>query len=359
MRKAGFIIFVLLSLIFFGSCGVDPNQAPYVYPVTSLYLTETASGVQLVWDYIYTYDTFHIIRREYGSDLFEPISQIFFDSEARSTYSYLDLTAGADNVYEYGVNVVKGNLESGLVRKWIQTERGLVEFNLVKTAQALHSLSEGGFVSGFQQELNRYDNAGNLEWSKSVSGSVHHIDEFSNSDLVTVGSEYSSNSSGWDFYIARLSRDGETTVWEKTYGGTGEDLAVSVDVLSDGGIIVVGCTTSSNGDVFGIHGDYDFWVLRLNSSGNVVWKKCYGGSQGDWALSVKALSDGGFVVTGFTESNDGDVSGNHGSMDYWVIRLNANGNLVWQRCLGGNGRDEAVDILPTPDGGFIVVGRAC
>jgi len=330
---------------------------PYAYPVTNLCLTETASGVRIDWDYIYTYDTFYIIRREYGSDLFEPISQIFFDSEATSTFSYLDLTAEADNAYEYGINVLKGSLESGLTRKGIQTERGLVEFNLAKpdqvSVQALHRLSEGGFVSGIYQELKRYDNAGTLVWTRSISGFVNDINELSDGDLVLAGHVSRGN---YDLYIARISRDGETTVWEKTYGGTGSDAALSIDVLSDGGVIVAGWTTSSNGDVSGNHGSSDFWVLRLDASGNIVWKKCYGGSSEDYAYSVKALPDGGVIVAGYTYSNDGDVSGNHGDNDYWVIRLNANGNLIWQRCLGGYSSDHAYDILPTPDGGFIVVG---
>jgi len=141
-------------------------------------------------------------------------------------------------------------------------------------------------------------------------------------------------------------------VWEKTYGGATNNPAFSVDLLPDGGFVVAGFNPDD------INRLRDFWVLRLNSSGNIVWKKCYGGSDVDQAYSVKALPDGGFVVAGWTQSKDGDVSGNHGGSDYWVIRLNANGNLVWQRCLGGNAYDYAYDILPTSDGGFIVTGAA-
>ncbi|HPH11626.1 MAG TPA: hypothetical protein PKW59_12260 [Thermotogota bacterium] len=373
--KRYYVAFVLLMLIFLGAC-----IAATIEPVWGMSLTETDSGVVIRWKYGKgeSYDYFLVGRREHGSTSFKLMGKIPFTNGV-TDFSYEDRTAGGDNIYEYGISVVKGNLESSLARKRIQTEYDLVEFNTKKNTEALHILSEGGFVRVNEYDGESYpidksgdtlhwgkrlpnrgdqvlvwcDNAGNPIKPMILSDNVYIkvIDEFSNGDLIMVGEKYISSSKA-DLYIARISRDGETTVWEKTYGGATNNPAFSVDLLPDGGFVVAGFNPDD------INRLRDFWVLRLNSSGNIVWKKCYGGSDVDQAYSVKALPDGGFVVAGWTQSKDGDVSGNHGGSDYWVIRLNANGNLVWQRCLGGNAYDYAYDILPTSDGGFIVTGAA-
>ena len=86
---------------------------------------------------------------------------------------------------------------------------------------------------------------------------------------------------------------------------------------------MAGYTESNDGDVSGYHGgDYDAWVVKLNSSGDILWQKCLGGTIDDRAYSIQQTSDGGFIVAGFTVSNDGDVSGNHGASDAWVVKLN-------------------------------------
>ena len=84
--------------------------------------------------------------------------------------------------------------------------------------------------------------------------------------------------------------------------------------------------------------------------------KSLGGSEDDWAYAIKQTIDGGFVVAGHSKSNDVDVSGNHGGWDYWVVKLDATGNLVWQKSLGGSDDDEAYAVIETIDGGFIIAG---
>ncbi len=132
-----------------------------------------------------------------------------------------------------------------------------------------------------------------------------------------------------------------TIEWQKCLGGSNDDWAYSIQQTSDSGFIVAGYTESSNGDVSGNHGDYDYWVVKLNSSGDILWQKCLGGTNVDQAFSIQQTSDGGFIVAGGTFSNDGDVSGNHGNSDYWVVKLNSSGTIEWQKCLGGTDGDYA------------------
>ncbi len=106
----------------------------------------------------------------------------------------------------------------------------------------------------------------------------------------------------------------------------------------------------------GYHGDGDAWVVKLNSSGNILWQKCLGGTNSDGAYSIQQTGDGGFIVAGETDSNDGDVSGKHGDADYWVVKLNSSGDIEWQKCLGGTFRDVAQSIQQIGDWGFIVAG---
>jgi hypothetical protein len=146
--------------------------------------------------------------------------------------------------------------------------------------------------------------------------------------------------------------------WAKAYGGTGADQAYAICQTIDGGYIVAGTSPSNNGDVFGNHGGLDFWVLKLTNTGTIQWKKSYGGSSDEQAYSVKETVDGGYVVTGYTLSTNQDISGNHGYYDAWVLKLDNAGAIQWQKCLGGGNWDEGNEVLQTKDGGYVIIGRS-
>ncbi|HET7153679.1 MAG TPA: hypothetical protein VFJ29_07910, partial [Candidatus Kapabacteria bacterium] len=130
--------------------------------------------------------------------------------------------------------------------------------------------------------------------------------------------------------------------WERFYGGTEDDIAYSIQQTFDGGYIVAGTTQSWNGDVAGLHGNTtydapDYWVLKLNATGKIQWKQCYGGGNYDYAYSIQQTMDSGYIVGGSTSSSDGDVGGNYGfGYDYWIVKLNQTGSIQWQTPLGGN-----------------------
>ncbi|GHV33488.1 hypothetical protein FACS1894187_01890 [Synergistales bacterium] len=112
-------------------------------------------------------------------------------------------------------------------------------------------------------------------------------------------------------------------LWQKSLGGSGNDYAQSIQQTSDGGYIVAGWSDSRDGDVTGNHSrfSYDYWIVKLNSTGGIVWQKSLGGSSYDAAYSTQQTSDGGYIVAGSSTSNNDDVSGNHGYYDYWIVKL--------------------------------------
>src|SRR5690349_19302471 len=125
------------------------------------------------------------------------------------------------------------------------------------------------------------------------------------------------------FLILNFSYAQPSIEWQKCFGGTGWDVAESIRQTSDGGYIVAGSTLSNDGDVSSNHGSQDLWLVKLDNNGNIQWQKCLGGTDNDVAFSVQQTTDGGYIVGGQTVSNDGDVTGSHGIGEYWIVKLNS------------------------------------
>ncbi|MBL7828659.1 MAG: T9SS type A sorting domain-containing protein [Saprospiraceae bacterium] len=146
--------------------------------------------------------------------------------------------------------------------------------------------------------------------------------------------------------------------WQQTFGGSFIEEAYSVIEDSDGNTLITGVTASNDGDVFGNHGSADYWVLKLNSQGNIIWKRLLGGSKNDIATSIDETEDGGYIVAGYSNSDDFDVSANHGGeFDGWVVKLNKFGIKEWAKAIGGSKTDMIYCVQGTSDNGCIVVGE--
>ena len=152
-----------------------------------------------------------------------------------------------------------------------------------------------------------------------------------------------------------------TIEWKKTYGGTSNEIATCVIQTNDGGYAMVGYAASNDGDVSGIHGAQDIWVVKVNSTGTIEWQKMIGGSAYEQAQAIIQTTDNGYAIAGKTNSaNNGDVTGQHqaGYYDCWVVKLNSTGTILWQKTLGGTSDEESRDIIQTKDGGFCLTGIA-
>lgn len=161
------------------------------------------------------------------------------------------------------------------------------------------------------------------------------------------------------FYYQSLAQPVPYILWENNYGGSNDDYAGDVDTTAGNGYIIVGSTRSDDHDVSGTPNQTDFWIIKVNAEGNLVWNKNYGGSQDEAASAVRANLDGSFIIVGSSNSDDGNVSGHHGTVsysDFWVIKLNALGNIIWKKSFGGSDDEAAQDVRQTSDGGFIVTG---
>ena len=151
-----------------------------------------------------------------------------------------------------------------------------------------------------------------------------------------------------DAWIIKLDKDGNKQ-WQKCLGGSEQDYAASIVASNDGGYVMAGYTLSNDGDVSGNYGDYDVWAVKLSGNGDLLWQKALGGSGEDIASSITLAQDG-YVIAARTASNDGDVSGNHGAQDAWIIKIDATGNLVWQQTYGGSKGDGGRSIITTSPG---------
>ena len=193
----------------------------------------------------------------------------------------------------------------------------------------------------------RLNSDGSLAWEKTFGGNdgdnAFSIKQTTDGGYIVAGVTGLFGTGGSDAYILKLNSDG-SLAWEKTFGGSGEDQAASIQQTTDGGYIVAGYTYS-----FGV-GNSDIYVLKLNSDGSLAWEKTFGGSGEDYTYSIQQTTDGGYIVAGWTNSFG------VGNSDVYVLKLNSDGSLEWQKTFGGNGEDQATSIQQTTDGGYIVAG---
>lgn len=202
-------------------------------------------------------------------------------------------------------------------------------------------------------------------WQKSLGGTLddeaYEIQQTSDGGYIIGGSSESidgdigANKGAKDCWVVKLDNLGNIE-WETNLGGSGNETIHGIQQTTDGGYIVGAFSTSSDGDVGGNNGMRDFWIVKLNASGNLVWETSLGGSSDDILESIMQTEDGGYVAAGFSSSGDGNVTENNGSADAWIVRLDSSGSLVWETNLGGSGGDIAVSIDQTMDLGFIMTG---
>lgn len=292
-----------------------------------------------------------------------------------------------------------GNADAWVVKldnagniQWQKTLGG----NNNDVANSVQQLPDGGYIlgCGTVSENNgdiigshgagecwvvKISSTGNLEWSLCLGGLsyeyAHQVTQTSDGGFVMGGitmsldGDVTGYQGGGDYWVVKLNNIQELQ-WQKTLGGTGTDVLTSVIQTTDGGYITAGHVLSQDGDILGsgFHGTFfnDYWVVKLNSAGAIQWKKALGGTGNDWAQSIQQTVDGGYIVFGFTTSNDDDVSGNNGYLDYWMVKLNSSGAIEWQKALGGTGQegansiefqaDGAHSVQQTTDSGYIVAG---
>ena len=150
--------------------------------------------------------------------------------------------------------------------------------------------------------------------------------------------------------------------WQLGFGGTNSDVLTSLQQTADGGYIFGGYSFSPVGGnkTSPNHGGSDFWVVRVDANINTLWQRSFGGETNDHLFALEQTSDGGYVLGGYSASppSGNKTSPHYGGRDFWVVRLDANGEKLWERSFGGSGDDDLFSLQRTSDGGFIIGGRS-
>lgn len=256
--------------------------------------------------------------------------------------------------------------------------------------QSITNTSDGGVVitgvtnsrNGDFYEMNpvwgdvfviKLDKDGNVLWRRTFGGTGseegHFISTTPDGGILITGETYSNDGSFWneesylkdkDIFVIKLDKDGKSE-WNKIFGGTSEDIGESLTTTSDGGILITGMTYSNDGDFKWMNKgkmdrmNTDIFVIRLDKNGNVLWKKTFGGSERESGQSITTTSDGRILITGWTDSYDGDFEGKKKySRDIFVINLDKSGSILWKNV--GLGCHDSRSITTTSNGSVLITG---
>jgi uncharacterized delta-60 repeat protein len=225
-------------------------------------------------------------------------------------------------------------------------------------AACIHQTNDGGYIvagyysfllglSGMDAWLIKFSPEGKIQWQRAYGGTgvdcASSIQQTPDGGYIVAGYTSPSDMLSRDFWVLKLDSSGNIE-WQKAYGGSAEDWAASIGQTNDGGYIVVGITTS-----FGA-GDYDFWILKLSPNGDIEWQRAYGGENFDSAQSIQQTRDGGYIVAGYSSSFVAQYA------DIWLLKLSNKGDIEWQRTYGGDGSEWTTSIQQTNDGSYILAG---
>ena len=210
------------------------------------------------------------------------------------------------------------------------------------------------------------NNLGALEWSRYFGGSFTEIPlgivETDNHNYIIVGSSdsndfnISNNNGSYDFWMTKIAPDGSLLL-EKTFGGSEIDEASAIIATNDGNFIIVGDTRSADKDVSKNNGAADIWILKVSKEGNLIWEKTIGGSSFEVAKAIYKTQDNGFLIAGSSRSLDNGFQ-NKGQNDALILKIDENGNLLWQKTVGGSEIDFLYDVIELNNKSIIAVGES-
>ncbi|MBN1432541.1 MAG: hypothetical protein JW931_07180 [Methanomicrobiaceae archaeon] len=349
--------------IFAGEKSSSDGKYPVNYGASDIWMVKTNSSGSVEWE------------RIYGGSGSESAKRLLKTTDGGF------LVAGSTSSNDMNVSGNKGGSDALLMKtdrngvlQWLKVYGGSDDecFNdIVEIA--------GGYIAAGGTKSSDGDvssnNGGEDSWIVTVdtSGSLIRGDTYGGSadesiiDIILPGGgtllasgstmssdgDVSSNNGGKDAWIIKTDLSGNL-LWENTYGGSADERALGIGMLSDGSFIAAGSAESSDGDVSSNNGGDDVWLFGINSTGALFWEKNYGGTGDDVAVSVLVLDDDCILLSAATESTDGDIPGINGGTDVWLIKTGSSGDALWTGCYGGQEKDLLFELVPSssPDGFF-------
>ena len=267
----------------------------------------------------------------------------------------------------------------------LQTDDGGFFFGGYFDVSASNGNGNDGFTAASQQESSnnftnsaalhgvgefwgtKVDASGALQFRRYFGGSSNDrcygvIDTADGGYLMAGASEstdfdISNNKGSYDFWVVKVNADRELE-WQRSYGGSEIDMGFGFTETLDGNYLITGDTRSSDQDVSNLKGNADFWAVKINGSGDIIWENTFGGTQFDAARTVVQMSDGRLAIAGSSRSNDIDVATNNGQNDCWIAIVSSSGNIDQTFSVGGSDLDFLYDIYQTQNNELIAVGSS-
>ena len=239
--------------------------------------------------------------------------------------------------------------------EWMRTFGGRGD----DVASSVREANDGGYIFAGSTDshgigkgdlwLVKTDQSGVEEWNRTFGGPGDDeglaMLEAEDGGYLIAGRTDSYGSGGYDGWLIKTDHEGAIE-WERTFGGSKQDGFTSIETARDGGYVICGFSNS-----FGA-GDYDVWLIKVGSEGNLEWSTTFGGSAGDFGNSVRGSDDGGYIVSGWTSQ-----SGSRTSPDEaLLIKVSSNGTEEWRKSIGGDGVYSGISALQTRDGGYLLSG---
>ncbi len=230
--------------------------------------------------------------------------------------------------------------------------------------------NDGDFINSHGNDdvvILKLDSNGLFQWSKLYGGSQNDrtYSFLQNPDGSYVIGALSDSYDGdllinqgyWDYWVFKIDSTGNV-LWNRNYGGSSFDWLNSVRSTTDNGYVLCGWSQSSDGDVSFSHGLGDFWIVKIDSLGNMQWEQTYGGSLNERGTCIIQNLNGNYTICGISESADGQITNNQGGNDFWIISISSTGSLIWEKSIGGTGTDEAYELLEDSDQGIVIAGTS-
>jgi len=307
---------------------------------------------ETAWSKTYGHADWYTEYHTYGLDVTDDGGYVF---AAENSYN-------VSSAIEYDFWVVRLDAQGGIL--WEQGFGGMDSTADDDYPKVVRQTSDGGFiVAGESYSFHtgssycdvwviKLTSSGGIDWQYTYGGTGYDVahdlketfdDQGDSTGFLLCGYTNSSGAGGRDVWLVKLDTSG-AVVQETALGGSSDEYGHSAEPTPDGGCIVVADTQS-----FGA-GSRDIWVVKLDGANSVEWEKSFGGSGDEYPVSVVCTEDGGYVIGAYTAS-----FGSTGN-DFWALKLDADGSLVWQYTYGGTGTDTAQDLAKTDDGGYIMTG---